>query len=387
MANGVVLWKEKQQLQLKYLHSEHDINPKISTLCTQKRTPDGRKLELCVFHSCYNEVLPTDVDEINRLYNSCVDGIHDFCYCTNTFKVYDLCHIQEENRKKQEREHLNAMYKKLEKYDHNMDITYRFHNQFMLIFDDRRKMIQRKIELEKKYDNFKDDFVENPEYVTLLQLVYRAEQNLENKRKNIEKVYDLKPQKYPKDEFITIHSKDEFDVYSKAKHSLEHWYNKNAKNNTTREKEELFKLEIAIQNVTKILHSSYEIPCVYVYKAINALDDLYNFFKKDTNKLDLLTKIKHDLDKCSLEFDIYKEFIGKQNIDNIVKKIDKEQARVAEEERRNKQKSQSIQKLKASQQAFVVKLDGSIAKDTSDEPKLIIGSKDVTEDDKWNSLR
>ena len=57
MTEGLILWKEKKQIQKKYVNSEDSIDPKISALCKQKRTPDGRKLELCVFHSYYNENL------------------------------------------------------------------------------------------------------------------------------------------------------------------------------------------------------------------------------------------------------------------------------------------------------------------------------------------
>jgi hypothetical protein len=387
MTEGLILWKEKKQLQKVYLTSESNLDPKISKLYKEKRTPDGRKLEICVFHSCYRENFPTEENEMKKLYEYCIDGIQDFCYCTNKFKVYDLCHIEEEQMKRKEEEHRNAMYNKLYNYEHNMEVTYRFHNNFMNTFEERKKIIQRKNELEKKYGNFKDDFADNPEYSTLLQLLYRAEETLENKKKNIEKIYDLKPQKVSKEDFIAVHSKEETDIKNKAKHNLEHWYNKNTKNNTTREKEELFRLGLGIQNITKLLHSSFEIPCVYVYKAIKALNDLYYFFKKDTTKAELITKIKNDLEKCKEEFEIYKEFIDTKNIENIVKKVEEEQIRVAEEEKMNKKKSQTIQKLKTSQQAFVVKLDGTVSQDTSDEPKLIIGSKDEPEDDKWKSIR
>jgi hypothetical protein len=387
MTEGLILWKEKKQIRKIYINSEDTIDPKVSALYKQKRTPDGRKLEMCVFHSCYNDKLPTDSKEINRVYDYCVDGIEDFCYCTNDFKVYDLCHITEEKMKKQDQETQNKMYNKIHNYDHNMEVTYKFHDNFMVIFEERKKFIQRKTELEKKFGNFKDDFSDNPEYSTLLQLLYRAEETLENKKKNIEKIYDLKPQKVSKEDFVSIHSKEELDLKNKAKHNLEHWYNKNNNNNTNREKEELFRLELGIQNITKLLNNSYEIPCVYIYKAISALNDLYTFFNKDSSKVQLITKIHRDLEKCKDEFRVYKEFIGTKNIEDIMKKVEEEQLKVAEEEKRNKQRSQTIQKLKTSQQSFVVKIDGTVSEDTNEGPKLIIGSKDVIEDDKWKSFR
>jgi hypothetical protein len=106
----------------------------------------------------------------------------------------------------------------------------------------------------------------------------------------------------------------------------------------------------------------------------------------------LVEKASIDLNKCKKNFEIYKEFIGDKDINSIIKKIEHEQAQAASDERKNKNNLTSTQKVKSSNTSFVVKLDGTVAKDTNKEPKLIIGGTVSTivndsNEDRWKDLR
>jgi hypothetical protein len=59
-----------------------------------------------------------------------------------------------------------------------MEVTYRLHEEFMINFEKRKQLIQKKNEFEKMYGYSKNDITENPQYVTLLQLLHREEENL-----------------------------------------------------------------------------------------------------------------------------------------------------------------------------------------------------------------
>ena len=76
-------------------------------------------------------------------------------------------------------------------------------------------------------------------------------------------------------------------------------------------------------------------------------------------------------------------------MEGVVKKVEKEQTQAAAEERKNKNYSQNVQKVQAAKNSFVVKLDGSVAKDTSNEPKLVIGGSitNNVDDERWKNLR
>jgi hypothetical protein len=361
----------------------------IDTFAKSKKCPDGRKVDYCVYHSYFNDKFPQDGNERKRLYDYCFEGLEDYAFCTTDFKVYDCCYIKDEKQKKQQEEFYRLINEKVHKYDKNMEITYRLHDEFMINFEKRKQLIQKKNELDKAYGSSGNDIKENPQYITLFQLLHREEEALESKRNNIEKVYNLKHYEISKEEFIATYTKDEVEKRDKAKMNLEHWCNKNQKGSISKEQETLMKLEFAIKNITDILLKSFDTPCVYIYKAVKALEDLKFYFKKDYTKKDFVKTVEEDLEKCKTYFEIYKEFIGDKHIDVIISKVEREQAQAAAEERKNKQQSKFVQKAQSGQNSFVVKLDGTVEKDTNEEPKLIIGSSITgnVDDEKWRGVR
>lgn len=388
---GAVILKSGKEIVKKYTDSSienHDqINEKITQIMNTKKCPEGRKLELCTFHTCFS---PDDKGKARRKdYDYYLQGINDYAICTTDFKVYDLCYILEEKSKKEKEDFLRLMSEKINKYDHNMEVTYRIHEDFMINIEKRKQLIQKKQEFEKANGSSNYNIQDNPQYILLLQLLQREEDVLENKRNHIEKIYNLKPYEISKEEFIGSFTKDEVEKRDKAKANLDHWCNKNQKTSLTKEQEFLIKIDTAIKSLTDILSKSYEIPCVYVYKATKALDEIIAHLRKDLRHQDLVNKAKSDLEKCNHNFEIYKEFIGDRNIELIVKKVEREQSQAAAEERKNKNYSQNVQKVQAAKNSFVVKLDGSVAKDTSNEPKLVIGGAITSnvEDERWKGLR
>ena len=391
MEIGAVVLKSGKELIKKYIdfsiENHDDIDDRIKSLINSKKCPDDKKLELCTYHSRFS----SDNKSNRRIkdYDYYLSGIENYALCTTDFKVYDLCYILEEKSKKEKEEFLRLMSEKINKYDHNMEVTYRIHDDFMINIEKRKQLIQKKQDFEKVHGSSEYKIQDNPQYILLLQLLQREEEVLENKRNHIEKIYNLKPYEISKEEFILSYTKDEVEKRDKAKSNLDHWCNKNQKTSLTKEQEILIKIDTSIKSLTDILSKSYEIPCVYIYKAIKALDEIIAHLRKDLRHQDLVNKAKIDLEKCNRNFEIYKEFIGNHNIDLIVKKVEKEQTQAAAEERKNKSYSQNVQKVQAAKNSFVVKLDGSVAKDTNNEPKLVIGGAITSnvDDERWKGLR
>jgi hypothetical protein len=390
---GAIITKQGKDIKTNYYDSmieNHVSSDKfVDTFIKSKKCPDGRKVDYCVFHSYFNEKTPQDGNGRKILYDYCFEGLEDYAFCTTDFKVYDCCHIKAGKSKKQQEEFYKLINEKVHKYDKNMEITYRLHDEFMVNFEKRKQFIQKKNELEKIYGFSKNDITENPQYSTFLQLFHREEDVLENKRNNIEKVYNLKTYEISKEEFIATYTKNEVERRDKAKANLDHWCNKNQKVSISKDQEIVTKIDFAIKNSTNILVKSFENPCVYIYKAIKALEDLKFYFNKDHTKKEFVRTVEEDLEKCKTYFEIYKEFIGDKHIDVIINKVEREQSQAASEERKNKQQSKFVQKAQSGQNSFVVKLDGTVEKDTNEEPKLIIGNSITgnVDDEKWKGIR
>jgi hypothetical protein len=394
MSLGAAVFKSGKDVIKKYfdtsIENYDEIDNKTRVLFNDKKCSFGNKLELCTFHSCFS---PDTVKNRRRKdYDYYLMGIDDYAFCTTDLKVYDLCHMKEEKSKRDKDLFIKIINEKVNKYDHNMEITYRIHEDFMINIEKRKQLIQKKTEFEKVNGSTTSDIQQNPQYILLLQLLQREEETLENKRKHIEKIYNLKAQEISKDDFIASYTKDEVEKRDKAKSNLDHWCNKNQKISLTKEQEFLVRIDTAIHSITENLNICYETPCVYIYKAIKALDEITAYYKKDFRQKDLVEKASIDLNKCKKNFEIYKEFIGDKDINSIIKKIEHEQAQAASDERKNKNNLTSTQKVKSSNTSFVVKLDGTVAKDTNKEPKLIIGGTVSTivndsNEDRWKDLR
>lgn len=357
----------------------------MEKMCFHKKTPDGRDLEGCTYHSNISHHPVGDMQK----YQWCLEGIKDYAFCTSDYQVYDLCNWMARKQEEKQQEYYRSLREKLNRYDHNMKVTYSMHDSFMTNFDKRQTFLQRKKDLEKTYDTSENKMEEQPDYLLLSQLVQKAEEIYDSTVKHLEAIYNAKPQEAPKDYFIRTLSEQELIKFQRAKAALDNWCNKFQQKPLTQEEATMLQLEKQIEHLTKLLQDSYETPCVYIHKAITSLDELHSFCKKDPRAEDTVYTIEEDLKRCEKMFKVYKEFIGSTPIENIIKKVEKEQRIASMEESKNK-KVHFIQKLDTKQQGFVVKLDGSIAKDTSSEPKLIIGSAVTSgkiEDDVWRKLR
>lgn len=363
--------------------TEPSVKNNVSKMCKEKRAPDGRNLEFCVFHS---HCSPKDPGN-EKTYKFCFEGIKNYAFCTDDYKVYDLCYIDELKIQTKLKKQIQSVLEKANKYDHNMSITYKIHEEFMINIERRKQLIAKKLELEKIYGT--DDNLEScPEYVVLLQLLQKAEDNMENMKTHLEKIYALKEYDISLEEFTGNLMKTEIDKVEKARSNLNNWYNRNKKSNVSQGKENITKLSIQIDNVNQILKSNFETPVVYIYKAIKALEDLEQYYRKDTKEETFYKKITEDLQVCKRNFTIYKEFMDGKDIDNIIHKIEKEQNEAANEERKIKQASY-IRTVKTSNKGVIVKLDGSVVQDTSTHPKLIIGNMidGRVEDEVWRNVR
>jgi hypothetical protein len=125
-----------------------------------------------------------------------------------------------------------------------------------------------------------------------------------------------------------------------------------------------------------------------MYKAIRAIDELYHHFKKDWKHNHEILQFEADKEQCEKHYSMYKEFLGTISIEDVIRKVDKEQCEARSEESKIKSRK-FIQSVKnVSENALVVKLDGTTIKDTNDE-KLIIGNmvQGRIEDENWRNLR
>ena len=367
-------------------HSNQDtLSKSLLRLCSEKKTPDGKHLELCVFHSCLDSNLP---ERTEAKYKYLLQGLNDYAICYEDFKVYDLCHIEENKYHERLMEKSRQMNKKLQMYNHKMEITYRIHDDFMTNIDKRRLLIQKRNELEKLYGDSRIKAEDHPEYITLVQILQKAEEQYENSKNNLEKIYDLKPREISKIEFVANSTKEESSKVEKAKASLENWYNRYNKIPLSQEQKMFLQIDSQLQNLNNILEKTFETPCVYMYKAIQALDEMKSYFAKDFRVQEEVERMKQDYDLCSKKFEIYKEFIKDKNMDSIILKVENEQRQAAFDDSKVKN-SEFIRKVKTKGPGLIVKLDGSLAQDESNEPKLIIGKaiSGKIEDEEWRTLR
>lgn len=368
------------------IHSaDSNLSKSLSKVCSEKKTPDGRKLELCVFHSCLDSKLP---EKSEAKYKYLLQGLNDYAICFEDYKVYDLCQIEEDKYHQRMLEKSRQMNKKLQMYNHKMEITYRIHDDFMTNIDKRRLLIQKRNELEKLYGDSRIKAEDHPEYITLVQILQKAEEQYENSKNNLEKIYDLKPRDISKVEFVSNSTKEESSKVEKAKASLENWYNKYNKIPLSQEQRMFLQVDSQIQTLNSILIKTFETPCVYIYKAIQALDEMKAYFAKDFRVQEEVEKMKQDYELCCKKFEIYKEFIGDKNMDSIILKVENEQRQAAFDDSKAKN-SEFIRKVKTKGPGLIVKLDGSLAQDESNEPKLIIGKaiSGKIEDEEWRTLR
>jgi len=363
--------------------NELNIKDPIEKMCITGNAPNGKKLLSCIWHSYCSEKPVGD----ERTYDHCLQGMDDYAICTDNYNVLDLCYIKELEHKEQQERKINSIKNKVAKYEHNMEVTYRIHEEFMVNIERRKQLMNCKSELEKIHGE-NEKIEESSEYVTLFQILQRAEESFETLKQNLEKIYNLKPQEISKEEFFNQHIKDDIEKVTKSRENLIRYRNKFQKKPLSQGQERILGLETQINIVNKLLKNTFEMPVVYIYKAISALKELEHWYRKDYNKIDFYNAICQNLEKCNRYYLIYKEFFNEDDIQKIIDKVEKEQRDAAEDERRNKQ-TRNIKSVKTGSQGFVVKIDGSVIKDESTEPKLIIG-KTVTgriEDEKWNSIR
>jgi len=364
--------------------TETSVKNTISKICKEKRTPDGKDLEFCTFHSYFSPKDPGD----EKTYRFCFEGITNYAFCTNDYKVYDLCHLEDLKFKTKERKKMQDILEKSNKYEHNMSVTYKIHEEFMVNIERRKQLISKKLELEKTYGT-EDNLESYPEYMVLIQILQKAEENLENVKKNLEKIYMLKQYTISKEEFTVSLMKTEIDKVEKAKANLNTWCNKHKKTNNLQGQELILKVKLQIDNINVILNTSFQNPIVYIYKAIKALEDLEYYYRNTIGEEKFYTRITEDLQICKKHFLVYKEFLANTDIESIIFKVEKEQKEAADEEKRIKQSSYIRTAKSSVNHGMIVKLDGSVVQDTSNQPKLIIGNvvEGKIEDEQWRSLR
>jgi hypothetical protein len=385
MKVAIVLKKTKHGLTKNVINkSISDMSTKshIENICISKKTSSGIELSPCIFHSHLNPTQYTTFDY-------CLEGLEDDAFCTEDFEVYDTCNYLGKKEEERKQKFSNKMRDMLNKYEYNMSVTYRINDEFLINYEKRKVLFHHKQELEKNFGKTSLFLENNSEYNTLSQLVRKAEQTYFKTKSNVEKIYDAKHQSIPKDDFILRSTKDELNKVEKCKANLDNWCNRN-KSLLTKEHNEIMMIQRQIDSLSALLESIYETPCVYINKATKALNEMYSHYKKD-DRQDIQLKVRQmeaDLELCSKYEEMYKEFLKGKTIEEVMKKVEKEQEEARNEERKIKSRK-FIQSVKnTSENGLIVKLDGSVVKDENEE-KLIIGNmvQGKIEDEQWRNLR
>lgn len=348
-----------------------------------KQTPDRKTMDLCIFHSSFD----SDITPNHHKYMRCLEGIDGYGFCTKDYKVYDLCFQKDLAWKEAKMKHSRAMLQKMTKYDRNMEITNRVHSNFMINFEKRNQLIQKKKEMEKTHGSLTSKMEEQPEYLVLSQLVQKCEEIYDHSWNKLEAIYHLTPKQVTKEEFIFASMKEEVIKLERAKASLETWCNKYNRKPLTEEETILLRMDRQIAGLTKLMNSTFELPCVYMYKAIRSLDDLKHYFRPEIREKATYEMICTDLETCNKKYEVYQEFLEGKKIEDLLLKVEREQSQAAEEDRRN-QTAKFVQTVY--NDGLVVRLDGTVEEDISDHPKLIIGSAVTSgkiQDEQWRKLR
>lgn len=354
----------------------------LEKICLQKKTPDGIPLEPCVFHSY-------TLKDNKTSYDKCLEGIDNYAFCTEDFQVYDTCNHLERIFHERKMTNSKRMMEEMYNYDKQMNSINQIHGDFSVNHEKRKALIQEKKNLEKSVGNFSSDYTEESDYQILKQILEKAEEIFENTRLNLSKVYALKPYDVTLEDFIGKFSKEDSLRVDRAQNNLQNWCNKRENGSFTKDQERMILLDAKINSMTKLLSSTFEIPCAFLYKGIEKIDELYHYFKKDKSYQNDIQEIEKDLEKLKSQFQIYKEFMGDKDIEVILHKVDKEQRQALEIEKSIKSRK-NIQKVEnIAKNAMVIKLDGTVEKDTN-ETRLIIGSvieEGPVQDDNWRFIR
>lgn len=383
---AVIIEKTKQSV-IKHIVNKsiedmrHSKNP-LEKICLQRKTPDGLCLEPCVFHSY-------TLKDNKTSYNKCLEGIKDYAFCTEDFQVYDTCNHIERKIHEKNIVKSNRMMEEMYNYAKQINSINQIHGDFSVNHEKRKALIQEKKNLEKSIGKVSFDYTEDADYQILKQILEKAEEIFENTRLNLSKVYALKPYDISLEEFTAKFTKEDSLRVDRAKHSLQNWCNKRENGSFTKDQEQMILLDAKINSMTRLLSSTFETPCAFLYKAIEKIEELYHYFKKDKSYQDDIQEIERDLEKLKSQFVIYKEFMGDRDIEVIIRKVDKEQRQALEIEKSIKSRK-NIQKVEnISKNAMVIKLDGTVEKDTN-ENRLVIGSVievGPVQDDNWRFIR
>jgi hypothetical protein len=385
MKVGIIVKKTKHGLVKHVINkpiSEMSSKSSIENVCVSMKTSSGIPLESCIFHS---HTSPNQ----NTTYDYCLEGIIDDAFCTENFQVYDTCNYLGRKMEEDRQKFFHKMKDMLNKYENNMAMTYRINDEFLVNYEKRKSLLKQKLELEKLFGKASLFFENNSEYETLNQLVQKAEETYFKTKANVEKIYASKQQSISKEEFILRSTKDELIKLEKCKANLNNWCNRN-KSLLTKEHNQIIMIKSQIDSLTALLKSIYETPCVYIHKAIKALDDLHHHYKKDDRE-EIQVRVRQieiDLEICSKYVEIYKEFLKDISIEEVIEKVEKEQREAKNEEQKIKSRKFIQSVKKSSENSFIVKLDGSVVKDDNKE-KLIIGNmvQGKIEDEQWRNIR
>jgi hypothetical protein len=339
----------------------------------KKIAPTGVKLEPCPWHSnyhssdCYTENPPT--------YGIWLSD------CT----VIDTCHIQEKINKDNEDKEIKNMENICRDTTWFNDAK-SLYEGFNIQFEKRNVLTTQINSIKKEIEKIKTGpDTKNQEYVILLSRATKAEEIYNQRVETLTKSHKNAIGKVePLEDFIAKRTIEEKITLDKTKEDVQRWYNNHLNSDSVVLFEKVASLQKLANILTSNLQRNFRSSYTYVFRAIQNLYKMKFYYMRYKLRRDYsLDDIKMDILQMESNLSSFNEFTKGVSPCKIIEEFEKEQECAIREEKAIKS-GKTVQRIANSQSTFVVRLDGTLEKNVTDE-QIIIGasmtSKPNTEKD------
>lgn len=353
--------------------------------------PMGVELEPCAWHSgaCHK------AGDINNPSLCYTDNPPDFGIWTSNYNVIDTCHIREKFDKQLKSDLSRRMFKFIDELPSQNSLCENLNKEFIQLVEEKNTIKNQIENLERKFKTC--ETIQNPEYIKLKN-IEKINQDFYDKRKihTINAYESFKDKNVSIDEFLEKQLSEEKNKLIKSQEAVHNWYNSNILKDKTKDLDNLHLLKTKFKNLDSESKKSYAIPFAYIYKLRKNLNELEAFYVNQgiTNRPYTLEKIREDISWCKINLSLYNEFLGNENPEDIVKRVENEQIKAAQEERFIKS-TKTVHKITPAATTYVVLPDGSIKTIEVKNQKIIGKTIDTSNEwrlpdngnDKWTKVR
>ena len=363
---------DKDLEELKSLSSKHPLSWIVKGI-ESKLDPNSKELRGCSFHSNFDPKIPrNDVEACYKYATQCPNT--KYAIYTDNYVCYDLCEYEAEinDKKKKDREQncYNILGNLKNYYSNNM-INFSY---FMKVYKEREILLLEKKKLENPLNskNIKD-----PKYNSLNQILITCEIRYIEACESKEKSYKSNKfisEKISLEDYITQETKTEKDKLEEAKSSINGWLSRNNYQEISKYTSE--NINDLIVKVTQRLKDNYRKSYIDILLLRRELESILHFCKT-CNIRDQIFYVQNYINNCNenlKKFDEFKEGSDDNTVLYILDyyaEIDKK--KLEESKKEEKHHKEKISKVSISSNNVIVKADGSVIKDNSEGPKLVVG--------------